>query len=133
MGNCSNVNCSTKSNNGSHTSLGVKPSGVCIKTVGSMSVELGDEFVGYVFKYGAPEKRSRLWFIDREVNELHKIHGYGLDGLIVDDYSGSWECDGEFIRWEGRDFDAVWKLTNIIIPCHTFGHDDVWRLGLWPD
>jgi hypothetical protein len=40
------------------------------------------------------------------------------------------------VHYEHHDpaWTAVWRLTDTVIPhVHTFGQDDTWRLGVWPD
>jgi hypothetical protein len=37
-------------------------------------------------------------------------------------------------HWGVESWNVVWKLTEVTIGhVHTFGRDDTWRLGIWPD
>ena len=105
--------------------------------------ELGDEeFVGYTFQ-GSPERRPRLWFLDRHLELLFRVEGWA----ITDVDTGVWKVVrrgwdpvqvGPCLRYEHggeESWSAVWRLTDVTIPhVHTFGRDDdVWRLGVWPD
>lgn len=107
-----------------------------------------EEFVGYTFGKGAPERRPRLWFLDRHVSwlltECHCAEGHLVDvgawHVTDDPQTGTDEAAlaGACLRYEylGTErWSAVWRLTDTVIPnVHTFGRDDdVWRLGLWPD
>jgi hypothetical protein len=127
-----------------------------------VTAEIGDDtFVGYTFG-GSPERRSRLWFLDRHLI-LMAIWGENKSaGLDID--VGHWTLDipwpklqsrmdfsiedplevirtalpGLHVRYEhsgAPGWTAVWRITDTIIPhVHTFGFaNDVWRLGLWPD
>jgi hypothetical protein len=116
-----------------------------------------EEFVGYTFA-GSPERRPRLWFLDRHIVMLmHSgwtVSGSGTwgDNDPVDIDVGTWTMvdiprwrlgtdplvfTGAHLRYEHHSdppWTAVWRLTDIYIPhVHTFGQDDTWRLGLWPD
>ena len=141
-----------------------------------------DEFVGYTFT-GAPERRPRLWFLDRQLYPLtvwgSQIMWPGIGTELTDrirygegvneselraqaielnldvgqwtmhlnddrDFPSTdpWEViqmamPGMTLRyehWGVESWKAVWELTGLTIPhVHTFGRDDVWRLGIWPD
>jgi hypothetical protein len=116
-----------------------------------------EEFVGYTFQ-GFPERRPRLWFLDRHIRLL-LLHGLARQPVfmdfsaVIDIDTGDWRAhlpdprldeDGQralagiTLRYEhgGADnWTAVWRLTKLHIPhVHNFGRDDdTWRLGLWPD
>lgn len=112
-----------------------------------LSDDLGDdEFVGYTFTH-PPERRPRLWFLDRQLYPLILL---GTNHAVTcDDETGIWTA--EYPRPDTDDFPipgvhlhyahlgskpwtAIWQLTHTAIPhVHTFGHDDVWRLAVWPD
>src|SRR5262245_13469372 len=150
-----------------------------------MPVGLSDDtFVGYTFK-GPPERRPRLWFLERD---LFPVIVYGNQIMLQGDDSeladrvrwggGASEAElrahapepgahvgqctvniprdvahhewptndpheairmvmpGLSFRYEsfGEGWSAVWKLTDVIIEhVNTFGGDDTWRLGVWPD
>jgi hypothetical protein len=108
-----------------------------------------EEFVGYIFQ-GPPERRSRLWFLQRHLDTLFIMDGWAIDG----ENGGVWKAVrrgfnpvkiGPCIRYDSESWSAVWCLTAVTIPndpndagrgfgITTFGRDDdVWRLGLWPD
>jgi hypothetical protein len=100
-----------------------------------------EEFVGYIFR-GSPERRPRLWFLERHINELFLSGSWAVTRIDT----GIWTLipvEGlvymrGHLRYEhhgAEKWTAVWQLTDTTIPhVHTFGRDDdVWRLGLWPD
>jgi hypothetical protein len=103
-----------------------------------------DEFVGYTFTH-PPERRPRLWFLERHLQPLI----LGADHAVTrDDETGLWTADyppgaddlsmpSPHLRYQHlgpNPWTAVWRLTDTVIPhVHTFGRDDVWRLGVWPD
>jgi hypothetical protein len=112
-----------------------------------------EEFVGYTFQ-GSPERRPRLWFLDRHVCLLLSgcwpSSGTNPGPVDVSLDVGNWtthDCptgddekalDGVCLRYQhagAEKWTAVWRLTDTTIPhVHTFGReDDVWRLALWPD
>jgi hypothetical protein len=110
-----------------------------------------EEFVGYTFQ-GSPEHRPRLWFLDRHICLLIPDRHICLllPTLIKPDIDvGTWSAfdsqsghdekalDGVCLRYDHHGeptWTAVWQLTDITIPhVHTFGRDDTWRLGVWPD
>jgi hypothetical protein len=119
-----------------------------------MTAGLSDEeFVGYTFN-GPPERRPRLWFLDRHLILLRDSDGAWTVSTQESTWSGdididvgTWTMidtrndigvDGLTVRYEHHGTErwtAVWRLTDVTIPhVHTFGRDDdVWRLGLWPD
>lgn len=112
-----------------------------------------DEFVGYTFTH-PPERRPRLWFLERQLYPLILL---GANHAVTcDDETGVWTSEyprldtddfpvhtddfpvpGVHLRYEHlgpNPWTAVWQLTHTSIPhVHTFGRDDVWRLGVWPD
>lgn len=109
----------------------------------------GEEFVGYLFR-GPPERRPRLWFLQRHLDQLFQMEGWA----ITNTGTGLWTVVrrgfdpvqlGPEVRYEDVSWTAVWRLTGTTIPrdpaaaargfgIHTFGRDDdVWRLGVWPD
>jgi hypothetical protein len=106
-----------------------------------------EEFVGYTFQ-GSPERRPRLWFLDRYVcwfiKECTCQGGHPIDvgawSITSDPQAG---CDEaalaglclRYDHWGAEKWSAVWRLTDTTIPhITTFGRDDdVWRLGVWPD
>jgi hypothetical protein len=108
----------------------------------------GEEFVGYIFQ-GSPERRPRLWFLERQINTLflygplNTARKPGQNSLDLD--VGLWTLEPVeplvymrgLMRYQHRGHErwsAVWRLTDTVIPhVHTFGYDDVWRLGVWPD
>jgi hypothetical protein len=118
----------------------------------------GEEFVGYTFA-GSPERRHRLWFLDRHILQL--MHsGWTVSSTTWDDEDavsevGTWTMtdipnwrpgggdplvfDAALLRYQHHcdpPWSAVWRLTDVTIPhVNTFGraYDDVWRLGVWPD
>lgn len=121
----------------------------------------GEEFVGYLFR-GSPERRPRLWFLDRHLVILRDTCGWTVSGpeatwgqLNID--VGTWSMGdarndigvaGLTVRYDHHSsppWSAVWRLTDTTIPqnpadaahgfgIHNFGRDDdVWRLGVWPD
>lgn len=110
----------------------------------------GDEFVGYTFG-DPPERRPRLWFLDRHIRRLvlddgpppyRGLWGWGyweaeLPALTSLQPDGLLSLTAICLRYENRDpsWVAVWRLTDTIIEhVNTLGHDDdVWRLGIWPD
>jgi hypothetical protein len=107
-----------------------------------------EEFVGYLFQ-GSPERRPRLWFLDRHLEWVFLAGDWPIGDArrpIHDLDVGTWTLiptEGYVylrghLRYEHRgveNWTAVWRLTDVTIPhVHTFGRDDdVWRLGLWPD
>lgn len=107
----------------------------------------GEEFVGYTFN-GSPERRPRLWFLDRHIAILLSA-GPIMGGILNDIDIGQWSAiaDGPqrgltlprlALRYEHcgpEKWVAVWRITDVTIPhVYTFGRDDdVWRLGVWPD
>jgi hypothetical protein len=117
-----------------------------------MSARLGDdEFVGYIFQ-GSPERRPRLWFLERMIDGLflygpvNTARRPGVEPAEADLDVGVWKLipvEGlvymrGHLRYEHHGTErwtAVWQLTDLTIPhVHTFGRDDdVWRLGVWPD
>jgi hypothetical protein len=106
-----------------------------------------DEFVGYTFTH-PPERRPRLWFLDRQ---LHPLTLGTIHAVTVDNETGLWTAEYPpllhtadllpipdiHLRYEHlgpKPWTAVWKLTHTLIPhVHTFGRDDTWRLAVWPD
>jgi hypothetical protein len=115
----------------------------------------GEEFVGYIFA-AVPERRHRLWFLDRHVGVLisrgdqgirHRCQGLwsvtddpqtGNDPMALTGVCLHYQHLGD--RWyderlDSQRWSAVWRLTDTVIPHVTiFGRDDdAWRLGLWPD
>lgn len=111
-----------------------------------MSAPLGDdEFVGYTFR-GAPERRPRLWFLDRYLEMLFRMEGWAIT-LARSGEGGTWTVArrgfdpvvlGPCVRYNhvgAKNWTAVWQLTDTTIGhVHNFGRDDdVWRLGVWPD
>lgn len=110
-----------------------------------LSDDLGDDvFVGYTFTH-PPERRPRLWFLDRQLEPLI----LGTDHAVTrDDETGIWTAEyppdtddlsmpSPHLRYQHfgpHPWTAVWRLTDTTIQhVHTFGHDDVWRLAIWPD
>jgi hypothetical protein len=149
-----------------------------------------DEFVGYSFQ-GSPERRPRLWFLDRQLYPLvvwgsqimlqgddselcdrarwasepgqgvteeelraHAVANGHLDigqwtvnvprDTTLKDFPSDqpWEViqmampgmSLRFESWGVEGWSMVWKLTALTIPhVHTFGKEDTWRLGVWPD
>lgn len=114
----------------------------------------GEEFVGYTFA-GSPERRPRLWFLDRQLDTLFhwgplhtaRTQALGIGQVDLDigiwtmecrhDRLGSLFVPDDLVRYAHhgpQKWTAVWRLTDTVIPgVHTFGYDDVWRLGVWPD
>lgn len=124
-----------------------------------LSAELGDnEFVGYIFQ-GSPERRPRLWFLDRHIEQLFLWDCAAHNGRVaaeIHEELGIWTLEPVeglvynrgLLRYQhmgDERWSAVWRLTDVTIPrdpdtaksglgITTFGYDDdVWRLGLWPD
>lgn len=109
-----------------------------------MNQDLADEeFVGYTFN-ASPERRPRLWFLDRHIGLLINrtvrgidVGGWSFDSpgtcVLVNDHP----VPGLLLRYEhhgAEPWTAVWRLTDTTIPnVNTFGYDDTWRLGVWPD
>jgi hypothetical protein len=110
-----------------------------------------DEFVGYIFQ-GSPERRPRLWFLERMIDGLflygpvNTARRPGVEPAEADLDVGVWKLipvEGlvymrGHLRYQhlgAEKWTAVWQLTDVTIPhVHNFGRDDdVWRLGLWPD
>lgn len=120
-----------------------------------MQQQLDDhEFVGYTFR-GEPERRPRMWFLDRHLEKLYEIAAWNVSSGGDENHIGHWTANIPRIgyvslRYEHLDpsgstlWNMVWRLTDTTIPdpadaklgfgITTFGRDDdVWRLGLWPD
>ena len=123
-----------------------------------------EEFVGYTF-CGVPERRPRLWFLDRDlftlmlweqhlmaegrwtvrpdqIRQLDKT--WPADKALWEPESIGAALPGIHLRYEYggpatgfpgvKLWSAVWMLTETVIEhVETFGFDDVWRLGVWPD
>jgi hypothetical protein len=150
------------------------------------TVELTDDkFGGYIFR-GAPPRRPRLWFLDRDLYPLtiwgsqiiwqpdgteltvRSRYGAGVDHIELKERAAELDLDAgiwsmhipwhtgvidypsetplEVLRlampgmtmryehWGAQRWAAAWKLTDLTVPhVVTFGKEDTWRLGIWPD
>jgi hypothetical protein len=67
----------------------------------------------------SPDQAHREW----PTNDPYEVIELAMPGLTM-----------RYEHWGVESWSAVWKLTDVTIhPVHTFGDDDTWRLGVWPD
>jgi hypothetical protein len=112
-----------------------------------------DEFVGYIFT-GVPERRPRLWFLDRHLEQVFLAERWPIGDARwpIDELDlGAWTLnpvEGKVFtlghlryehygtdEWTTVKWSAVWRLTDTTIPrdpadarrgfgVETFGRDD---------